>query len=248
MEGFAKFMASPAGIAIFAVVAFAVLVLILALNYRFFAKALLDFLFGVIFVIILSPLFAVCAVIVKRRAGRVLDEEWVVGKGGKPVKVHVFAPFEREGRPGYISRSALMYLPLLFGVLCGRLSIVGPVPLSLADGTLLSEEFEPRFAVRPGIISPAANAYAVRPSYEEMFAADCEYEKRRSLFFDIRAFVAVALRTVRGEKGKFLELGRGGYGAELLADGKITGQQLADAKSLGEQSLGDFMRSSNRVG
>ena len=73
MGEFMQFMASPAGIAIFVVVALALVILILGLNYRFFAKALLDFLFGLIFLIVLSPLYAACAAITKRKAGTVLQ-------------------------------------------------------------------------------------------------------------------------------------------------------------------------------
>ena len=39
MEEFLKFMASPAGIAIFTIVALAIIIFFLAVNYRFFAKA-----------------------------------------------------------------------------------------------------------------------------------------------------------------------------------------------------------------
>ena len=55
MEEFLKFMASPAGIAIFTIVALAIIIFFLAVNYRFFAKAFLDFLFGLIFFVISLP-------------------------------------------------------------------------------------------------------------------------------------------------------------------------------------------------
>ena len=85
MEEFLKFMASPAGIAIFTIVALAIIIFFLAVNYRFFAKAFLDFLFGLIFFVIISPATAVCAVIVKKHAKKVCEKHWIVGKGGKPV-------------------------------------------------------------------------------------------------------------------------------------------------------------------
>ena len=248
MGEFMQFMASPAGIAIFVVVALALVILILGLNYRFFAKALLDFLFGLIFLIVLSPLYAACAAITKRKAGTVLQSRWIVGKGGKPVSVRVFSDFERGGRLGYICRSALKFFPLLLSVVSGKLSLVGPVPLSPQDGALIPDEYEGRFSVRPGLISPAVCFYAAFPEYEEMFAADCDYAKRRSLFFDVRAFFTAALRIVRGEGGRYMKVGRAGYAASLLERGEITFEQFEKAERLADESVSDFLRLSSRVG
>ena len=101
MEEFLKFMASPAGIAIFTVVALAIIIFFLVVNYRFFAKAFLDLLFGLIFFIIISPATAVCAVIVKKHAKKVCEKHWIVGKGGKPVCVRVFSDFSRGDKKSY---------------------------------------------------------------------------------------------------------------------------------------------------
>ena len=241
-------MASPAGLAIFTIVALAIIIFFLAVNYRFFAKAFLDFLFGLIFFVIISPATAVCAVIVKKHAKKVCEKHWIVGKGGKPVSVRVFSDFERGGRLGYICRSALKFLPLLLSVVSGKLSLVGPVPLSPQDGALIPDEYEGRFSVRPGLISPAVCFYAAFPEYEEMFAADCDYAKRRSLFFDVRAFFTAALRIVRGEGGRYMKVGRAGYAASLLERGEITFEQFEKAERLADESVSDFLKLSSRVG
>lgn len=248
MEEFLKFMASPAGIAIFTIVALAIIIFFLAVNYRFFAKAFLDFLFGLIFFVIISPATAVCAVIVKKHAKKVCEKHWIVGKGGKPVCVRVFSDFSRGDKKSYISGSALKYFPLLLSVISGKMSLVGPSPISLRDGALIDDEYEARFDVRPGIFSSAALAFARRPEYEEMFAADCDYAKKRSLLSDVRAFFTSMLRAMRGEKGEFLCVGGEGYAEELLARGEITAEQIEEAQKLADGEVEELKRAKSRVG
>ena len=248
MEEFLEFMSSPAGVAIFSVVAAAIVIAVIALNYRFFAKSALDFLFGLVFFIITSPLMAVCAAVVRANAGRACTRCWIVGKGGKPVEVRVFSDYMSGEKQGYICRTWLKYLPLLLSVITGKLSLVGPSPLPLIDGTLIPEEYEGRFSVRPGLFSSAANIFPRRPAYEEMFAADCDYAARRNLFSDLRSFFVPLLRLFRGEKSGFISLGRDGYAEELLSRGAITGEQYDKAGELARQSVEDLRRAKNRVG
>lgn len=245
MEEFLRFMASPAGIAVFCVVAAAAVVLLLALNYRFFAKAALDVLFGALIFAVVSPVFAVCALVAKRRAGRCFDVSYAVGKGGRPIKVPVFAD-----RPsgGAVFGNALKYLPMLSCVVAGRMSLVGPVPASLADGALIPEQFDGRFAVRPGMIAPSAGSFGERLSFEEMFAADCRYAENYSLIGDIKITLLFLLRAVRGEGQGYLSRASGGYAAELLAEGKITEEQLREAEALGGRSAADRARGVRRAG
>lgn len=248
MDAFLEFMTSPAGIAIFTVVALIVVIFIVAVNYRFFAKAFLDFLFGLITFIVLSPATLVCAVIAKANTGKAFEGHWIVGNGGRPVKVFTFADFTRGDRPSYISRSVLRCFPLLIAVLSGKMSLIGPSPLSLKDGALIADEYEERFSVRPGILSPAISIFPRRPVYEEMFAVDCEYAKKRTLFADVRTFLTALLRTIRGERGGFLSVGRDGYAEELLSRGAITREQYGEAEKLAADSLDDLRREKSRVG
>ena len=52
---FTEFITSPAGIAIFCIVAAAIVIFFLAVNYRFFTKNVLDFVFGLLAFIITRP-------------------------------------------------------------------------------------------------------------------------------------------------------------------------------------------------
>ena len=65
-----EFLSTPAGRAVLGVFIAVVVLALLDLNYRFFAKALLDFLFALTVVIILSPLLVTLAVISRVKAGK----------------------------------------------------------------------------------------------------------------------------------------------------------------------------------
>ena len=249
MENFLKFMASPWGIAIFTVVALAIIIFFLAVNYRYFTKAFLDILVGFIVLIVLSPAIGVCAIVLKKNAGKVFERQWILGKGGKPVSVRVFAGYVgADGSESYISRSVMKYFPLVLEVICLKLSLMGPSPLSLKDGALIDEEYESRFAVRPGIFSAAAAVFSAPPSYEEMFAEDCRYVKKRSLWTDTRSMLVLVFRALRGEGYRMPGIGKDGYAEELLESGKITEEQVVQAEDIAREELAAYRRSAMRVG
>ena len=81
-----------------------------------------------------------------------------------------------------------------------------------------------------------------------MFAADCDYAKKRSLLSDVRAFFTSMLRAMRGEKGEFLCVGGEGYAEELLARGVITAEQLEEAQKLADGEVEELKRAKSRVG
>lgn len=249
MEGFVEFMASSWGIAIFTVVAVAIVVFFFAVNYRFFAKAVLDFVFALLALIVLSPCIGVCAAILKKKCGTVFERVWAVGKGGRPVQLHLFCGYQtEEGGQCYIRRSAIMYFPLLADVLSGKLSIVGPTALALRDGAVIPEQFDRRFSVRPGIFSPAVTAYPSKPSFEEMFAFDCNYAAGRSLLTDVRTVFTYALRAVRGEGYSLVTLGRAGLAEHMLENGELTPEQFAETENIASEEVASAARAKMRVG
>ena len=67
---FDEFLKSAAGHAVVGVLIAALAVLIIDLNYRLFFKYVLDFIFALLFVTVLSPVFIGCAAVSKYREGR----------------------------------------------------------------------------------------------------------------------------------------------------------------------------------
>lgn len=249
MDDFISFMKSAWGIAVFTVVAIAIVIFFFAVNYRFFTKAVSDYIFGAIFLLFCSPVIGVCAAILKSKAGGVFKKVWIAGKNGYPVQVRVFASYTAQnGSPCYISRSGLHYLPLLLDIFTGKLSLVGPSPLSLKDAALVEEEFDERFSVRPGIFTAASIYFPNRPDYEKMFRADSKYPAKRSLFSDTHAVVGYFLRLFRGEKSGYLGFDKDGYAEELLQNGELTEEQYKELIALAEEQATAARRAPMRVG
>ncbi|MCD8309379.1 MAG: sugar transferase [Clostridia bacterium] len=244
---FIEFLNSGWGIALFTVIAIAVILFVLAVWYRTFAKAVSDFLAALITTIVLSPCMAVCAIIVKVKTGKVLTRQYCMGKGGNVIYLHTFNYYEKEeGVPSYISGSSLARLPYLFGVLAGKLSIVGPAVVSVKDSCFIDDEQFARFDVRPGIINPAITKVKERPEYDELFELECGYAKKYGLFKDIVVVLYTLLCIVRGDNID-LSCRKISYSDELLEQGRITKEDIAEAEENETQSILDSGRAKYRI-
>ncbi|MCD8371848.1 MAG: sugar transferase [Clostridia bacterium] len=243
----AEFFRTGWGIALFTVVALAIILFVLAVWYRAFTKVVLDFLIALITVIVLSPCIITCAVIVKYRTDKALTRQYCVGKGGKIIYLHTFAYCEnKEGKPSRISKSSLSRLPYLFDVLAGKMSIIGPSVISYKDSCFIDDEPYARFDVRPGIINPAITKLAERPSYDVLFSLDCEYAKKYNLFKDIYVLIYELLLIIRGDR---LDLSsrKISYSDELLSQGQITEDDVREAEESETQAIIDSSRAKFRV-
>ena len=238
MKAFLDFLSSPAGIAVYCIVAAAVVVFFFSVNYRFFAKRVLDVIFGALLAAVTSPVLGICAAVCRYRAGRVFDYIVIAGRDGEPVKARVFCA---EGRLG----DGISRLPLLLSVVTGGLSLIGPALLTYTESVLVPEEYSARFGVRPGLLAAASERFASQPEYSELFAADCRYPENYSLSRDIRTLFVRLFRALRGE-GWRLEFG--GYISSLQSSGRLGEDELAGAEQLSREEQLEYRRSKMRVG
>jgi lipopolysaccharide/colanic/teichoic acid biosynthesis glycosyltransferase len=139
------------------------------------AKRTLDVVASALGLLVLSPVFAVVAAIIKLDSpGPVFFRQTRVGRGGRPFRIYKFrsmvADAERAGTAltvradpritrvgGFIRRSKLDELPQLVNVLVGDMSIVGPrpeVPEYMQFYT--PDQRAVLIAMRPGITDYAA--------------------------------------------------------------------------------------------
>ena len=138
---------------------------------------LFDFLFSILGLVILSPLFAIVAIWIKfDSSGPVFYKQIRVGKDNKDFRLFKFRSMvtdaENKGlitvggrdprvtRSGYFIRKyKLDELPQLINVLIGEMSLVGPRPEVRKYVDLYDEEQRKVLSVKPGITDYASIEY-----------------------------------------------------------------------------------------
>lgn len=138
---------------------------------------LFDFLFSILGLVILSPLFAIVAIWIKfDSSGPVFYKQIRVGKDNKDFRMFKFRSMvtdaENKGlitvggrdprvtRSGYFIRKyKLDELPQLINVLIGEMSLVGPRPEVRKYVDLYDEEQRKVLSVKPGITDYASIEY-----------------------------------------------------------------------------------------
>lgn len=231
-----EFLKTPAGVATFAVVATAVIIFIIDVNYRFFMKSVLDFVLAVIFTAILSPVLAVCAIISKVKAGAVFNKIPCLGAGGKIIFVREYAAFN----------GGFKKLAHIFDVLCGKMSFVGVKLMPVADGAFMDDEAMRRFTARPAIFNHLAVTGNAELTYEETFAKDIRYAKKRELFYDIYIVLKSAVLALRGDLGRqYGETSNKTYAEVLFERGEATEEDLQKAQAYAAEALEEFEKRRN---
>lgn len=177
-----------------------------------------DLLVAALLLVVLSPILAVVALIVRVRLGApVLFMQQRPGRNGRPFTMVKFrsmaeaphgasdteavatdaARLTRFGR--FLRASSLDELPSLVNVLVGQMSLVGPRPLLVEYLDRYTPEQARRHEVRPGITGWAQVHGRNAVPWEERLTMDVWYVDNRSLPLDLRilgmTFAGVIRRT-----------------------------------------------------
>jgi len=172
------------------------------------AKRLFDLVAATSAAVVLSPLIAVVAALVRVRLGPpVIFRQTRPGLGGRPFTIYKFRTMvdtrdangallpsvERTPAFGHRLRSlSLDELPELWNVIKGDMSLVGPRPLITAYLPRYNPEQARRHDVRPGITGLAQVSGRNAISWDEKFALDVRYVDTHDLPMD----VAILARTI----------------------------------------------------
>lgn len=176
-------------------------------------KRLLDISVAAFALIILSPLLAVVAVLVRVKLGSPIFFRQVrPGLEGRPFTLVKFRTMldarDEHGEPrpdaermtdfGRLLRStSIDELPELWNVLKGEMSLVGPRPLLMHYLPLYSPEQARRHDVPPGITGWAQVNGRNAISWDEKFALDTWYADHWSLWLDLKILARTAASVVR---------------------------------------------------
>lgn len=176
--------------------------------YSRFIKRFLDIVTSAFALIVLSPLFAVIATLVKIKLGSpVVFRQERPGKDERVFSMYKFRTMtdtrdergeflpdkERMTRFGKILRKlSADELPELWNILIGDMSIIGPRPLLVRYLPYYKENERKRHSVRPGMTGLAQVCGRNFLSWDERFEKDIEYVDHLTFRLD----VAVVLRTI----------------------------------------------------
>jgi exopolysaccharide biosynthesis polyprenyl glycosylphosphotransferase len=191
-------------------------------GWRTEVKRLLDLIVSAVFLILLAPLFAVIAILIKLDSrGPVFFVQERMGYNKRRFMMIKFRTMvadaearmqeiehlnEKEGpifkmkndpritRLGrFLRKTSLDEIPQFINVLLGDMSLVGPRPLSIRDALKLEVSWQKRrFSVRPGLTCIWQVSGRSNLSFEEWMKLDLEYIDHWSLLLDWR----ILLKTV----------------------------------------------------
>ena len=202
-------------------------------------KRLMDIVIAVAALIILSPLIAIVALLVRTKLGSpILFRQERPGLKGAPftlIKFRTMVDARDESgalRPDsermtdfgrWLRSTSIDELPELWNVLKGDMSMVGPRPLLMHYLPLYSAEQARRHDVRPGITGWAQINGRNAISWDQKFALDVWYVDHQNLALDAR-ILAASLKSVFSRHG-------------ISADGEATMPEFTGAAQSNAESV-----------
>lgn len=180
-------------------------------------KRISDIVVSAMLLVLLSPILAAIAILVRYRLGApVLFAQVRPGRGGKPFTLYKFRTMttfeatndtqavatdaERLTRFGRMLRTtSLDELPELWNVLLGQMSVVGPRPLLVEYLDAYTDEQARRHEVRPGITGWAQVNGRNALSWERRFVLDVWYVDNRSVLLDAKILWLTVAAVVKRE-------------------------------------------------
>ena len=186
-------------------------------------KRLFDIVFSLAGMIILSPVYLVIAIMLKRQKnGPAIFSQERIGYRGKPFTIYKFRTMsEPEKEPQLVAKSSIVQstktelflrehhldeLPQLWNVLKGDMSFVGPRPERrfYIDKIIANDpSYVLIYEMRPGLTSEATLYNGYTDTMEKMLVRlhmDTDYLKRRSLALDASIIAKTFISIVSGKK------------------------------------------------
>ena len=177
-------------------------------------KRVVDVVGASLALVVLSPLLAVVALLVRARMGTpVLFRQERPGRGGRPFTMTKFRTMtDTRGPDGellpdaarltalgrWLRRTSIDELPELLNVVHGDMSLVGPRPLLVEYLPLYSAEQSRRHEVRPGITGWAQVNGRNAVTWDEKFALDVWYVDHRSTRLDLEILAKTVSQVLSG--------------------------------------------------
>lgn len=180
-----------------------------------YIKRILDIISSLLAIIILSPLLAVTAVLVKTKLGSpVLFKQERPGKDEKIFTLMKFRTMTDERDESgellpdevrltkfgkFLRSTSIDELPELFNILKGDMSVIGPRPLLVEYIPRYNEHQHRRHEVRPGLSGWAQVNGRNTVSWEDKFDMDVHYVDNYSFAMDVKILFMTVLNVLKKE-------------------------------------------------
>lgn len=180
-----------------------------------YIKRILDIISSLLAIIILSPLLAVTAVLVKTKLGSpVLFKQERPGKDEKIFTLMKFRTMTDERDENgellpdevrltklgkFLRSTSIDELPELFNILKGDMSVIGPRPLLVEYIPRYNEHQHRRHEVRPGLSGWAQVNGRNTVSWEDKFDMDVHYVDNYSFAMDVKILFMTVLNVLKRE-------------------------------------------------
>ena len=171
-------------------------------TFQLFVKRTIDLFAGIAGLVILSPVLAILAIIIRAKLGSpILFRQQRPGLGGRGFVIYKFKTmtdqYDAAGRllpdeqrlptlGRFLRSTSLDELPELINVLKGDMSIVGPRPLMMKYLDRYTPEQARRHEVKPGITGWAQINGRNAISWEDKFKLDVWYVENWNIWLDIK--------------------------------------------------------------
>ena len=185
------------------------------MSFYLLFKNIVDRVFALFFIISLSPVLVLVALVVRIALGRgVLFTQQRPGLHCKPFFIYKFRtminsrdckgdllPDECRLTPigNFLRSSSIDELPALVNILLGEMSFIGPRPLLMKYLPLYTPQQQRRHAVKPGLSGWAQVNGRNTISWEEKFCLDIWYVDNQSFCLDLRILLLTIWKVIRRE-------------------------------------------------
>lgn len=183
--------------------------------YEKYFKRLIDIIFSLIAIILLSWLYIIVAILVRIKLGSpVLFTQDRPGKDEKIFKMYKFRSMTSERDENgnllpddvrltkfgkWLRSTSLDELPELFNILKGDMSLVGPRPLLVEYLPYYTEEEKHRHDVRPGLTGWAQINGRNFVGWNQRFRYDIEYIRNITFFADLKIIYLTLFKFIKKE-------------------------------------------------
>lgn len=192
-------------------------------------KRIFDFIAALIGIILLSPIFLIISILIRRDSkGPIVFGHVRKGLHGRDIKVYKFRTMyenskeifenftEEQKREFYINfkldndpritkigeflrKTSLDELPQLFNILKGDMTIVGPRPIVIDELEFYGECEDYYKAVKPGLTGLWQVSGRSDTTYDERVNLDMEYVTTRNTFKDLYIIFMTAVKVLKRE-------------------------------------------------